>query len=538
MTCRTVADVLRDENISLGQEDRVNPPSFTPIVDGLTITVIDVDEETAILEEIVPFGRRTTVNEGLPAGETRLIQAGVNGVAQVTYRITYENGVEVNRSEIRRVLIEPPTDEILMVGSQTELPTITVEGTIVYIAGSNAWIVQQNSANRRPLTVDGDLDERVFALSQDGTRLLFTRFYGEGQQDTPDPETPTPVPTATPEEPTGEEPFNTLWAILDTMDPQARPARIELENILYAQWVPGTQQTIVYSTAEPRESFPGWQANNDLWVAQITEEGEVVNRRQLLEASAGGVYGFYGTAFNIAPDGSTLAWAQPDSAGVLVPVFPLEDDEGEDEDSPRPSATPTPDAPDRFEENPLLLPDRFEKLTRVQFAPFNAYDFIWRPEPVWSPDGQLVLTWTHGNPIGTEAPEDSLVFDLTAFPFDGDYTVDIAEQVGIFTYAQFAPANEDDQTDSPLAYLQAIDPLNQTTRYRLVILDRDGSNPRTVFPTQEESVGLATHQFAWSPDGQQIAVIFQNDIYLIDVATGLRQQLTGDGLSTLVRWAP
>ncbi|MCK7522164.1 MAG: G5 domain-containing protein [Ignavibacteriales bacterium] len=37
-------------------------------------------------------------NESLPDGETRLVQAGVNGLQELTYRIVLENGEEISRS--------------------------------------------------------------------------------------------------------------------------------------------------------------------------------------------------------------------------------------------------------------------------------------------------------------------------------------------------------------------------------------------------------------------------------------------------------
>ena len=327
----TVADVLRQAGVSADNLDRVNPPTYNRVADGMTITVVRVTEETVIEREAVPFVSRTVPNDGLPAGEERLINAGVNGEAEVTYRITYQDGTETTRSEIRRVIITPPQDEVIMVGSQNDLPTVTINGTLAYITGGNAWIVQQNSANRRPLTLDGGVDGRVFDLSEDGDRLLLSRTDVATSPDGNALATPVPSDGA-------EGPFNVIWAVLDTRNPDEQPLQLDLQNVLFAAWVPGTERTIVYSTAEPRAEWPGWQANNDLWRAQISANGALIGRRQLLEASSGGIYGWYGTTFSFAPDGVTLAWAQPDSVGILSPSYE------------EPEATPTrrPPAPTRW----------------------------------------------------------------------------------------------------------------------------------------------------------------------------------------------
>lgn len=522
----TVNDVLEQAGVAPDPLDRLNPPGYSPVEDGLIITLVRVREETAVGEEVVPFQRRTVPNVGLAEGETQLLQAGQNGVAEITYRVLYEDGVEVSRTEVRRVVLTPPEDEVVMVGQRTDLPTVTVEGTLVYLYNGNAWVMRENSANRRPLTLEGGLDGKVFELSADGHRLLYTRSTG-GE--------------ATP---AAGEPFNELWAVFNTRDPEAQPLRLDLNNILFAAWVPGAQRTIVFSTAEPRDSFPGWQANNDLWRGKIAPDGQVVEREQLMEAWAGGVYGWYGTTFAYAPDGVTLAWAQPDAVGVLTPVYPEPEPppegepEGEEEGEPEP--TPVPIEP--AEVDPALLPARYERQTLLSFVPWNAYDFVWVPSPVWSPDGTLIVTPTHGPPLGGEQPEDSPVFPLTAIPAAGTYSVNLVEQAGMWAEPAFSPTAAPDGTPLPprLAYLQAIRPLESVnSRYQLVLMDVDGSNRQVVFPPGEQP-GLAPQPYTWSPDGRQLAFVNpgpEGALIMLDPATGLARQVT-EGQTSTPRWAP
>lgn len=505
----TVDDVLRQAGVTLSDLDRVNPQRYNRVSQGMIITVVQIKEEMRPEQVTIPFGSTTTLSDSLPAGERQVLQAGVNGIAEVTWRIVYEDGVETARSEIKRHVVKTPQDEVIMVGSQGQLPAVTVSGTLAYISGGNVWIMRGNSTNRRFLTIEGGIDGKVFELSQDGKQLLFTRAPVQ-LSSTPGSALNTPAPQATP---TSGGPFNMLWAVLDTTDPNSKPISLGLNNILYAEWVPGQENTFVYSTAEWRPNFPGWQANNDLWRAAIDKRKRVAGHKLLFELPEG-IYGWYGTVFSFSPDGKTIAWAQPDAVGVLSPAAPTEE-----------GRTPPP--------------DKYERRTLVTFAPRNAYDFVWMPGLSWSPDSAFVATATHGAPLGSEAAEDSPVYNVTAAPAQGGYSVDLVEQAGLWAAPQFSPAEAPDGTEIQvmIAYLQALQPLDQTSRYQLMVMDRDGSNPRLVFPPKGEP-GLAAQVVAWSPDGRQIALIYQGNLYLVDVTTGHEEQVTLDELSSAPRWTP
>jgi hypothetical protein len=93
-----------------------------------------------------------------------------------------------------------------------------------------------------------------------------------------------------------------------------------------------------------------------------------------------------------------------------------------------------------------------------------------------------------------------------------------------------------------VAYLQAIFPdQSETSGYRLFIIDRDGSNPKSLFP-EEGAVGLDPQHVVWSPVSLEtsgdytIALIYNGDIWMIDARTGAAQQITGDGLTNRIDW--
>jgi hypothetical protein len=166
-------------------------------------------------------------------------------------------------------------------------------------------------------------------------------------------------------------------------------------------------------------------------------------------------------------------------------------------------------------------------------------DWAWVPGLSLSPDNRIVYAVTHPAKSGLSSAESSPVFDLSAIALDQNVAVDLAPQTGMFAYPSASPLLPGKRFW--LAYLQAIFPdRSDTSRYRLVIIERDGSNQRTAFPP-EGSQGLDPQEVIWSPlpaDSSPLwlGLIYQGNLWLIDPASSQVQQITGDGLISRIDW--
>ncbi len=356
----TVQAALEHAGITVNSLDRITPPSQTLLTKPATIVLTRVTERFEIEEQIIPFQRQTVRNESLPEGQTLLIQPGINGIQQITHRIVEEDGVETANTIFKSISLSDPLSEIIMVGVQTPFTAITISGTIVYLTAGNAWIMEGTTGERRPLITSGDLDGRVFSLSPDGQWLLYTR--GAGDED---------------------DYINDLWALEVNRDP-LKPIYMRADNVIhFADWIPGTTSLkVAYSTVEPRDIAPGWQANNDLQTITINPNGIVLNQSEIIEANSGGIYGWWGTNFSWSNDGEYLAFTRPDSIGVVD----LENGEFID------------------------LIDLIPLQTRS--------DWAWVPGLGWSPDSAVLYTVNHVPMSGLSSNEMSPLFDLTAITLD------------------------------------------------------------------------------------------------------------------------
>lgn len=473
----TVAQAFQNAGITIGNLDRTDPPPYTVLNPGDGVTLVRVREVFETEEQTIPFERQVVRNESLPEGETRLVQVGVNGKQELTYRIVLEDEVEISRSIVKSVTLQEDAPEIVMIGAQSSFAPLPLPGRLVYLAGGNAWIVEESTANRRPLVTTGDLDGRIFSLSPRGDYLIFSRRSTK---------------------PASQE-INQLWAVRTN---GSKPFNTGIVNVVhFADWIPNTG-SFAYSTVEPRSTAPGWQANNDLLRYSIST-GE---KRRIIEPNSGGVYGWWGMDFAFSADGR-LAYARPDGIGTV-------DLDGK-----------------------ALKP-------LISITPFNTHsDWAWIPSIAWGADGKTLYYTSHAPPPSLVSEEDSPYFDLNAASFSNEAGVQIAEKTGMFAYLAVSSIQPSTRERPYLVvYLQAIFPeQSETSRYRVVVMDRDGSNRRTIFPAKD-APGLEPQIPMWAPDpiagqtGDFLAVIYQGNLWLVDSGNGQAYQVTGDGLVTRIDW--
>jgi resuscitation-promoting factor RpfB len=484
----TVEEFLVQVNIEWDDNDRIAPPTYTQILDGTRITIVRIEEEEVCELEDIPYGTDIIRNEAFAPDEQVRTRIGQNGQQRVCYRVVTQDGVQQTRAQVRQpeVIVEPINEEIV-VGVSQEVEPFDIEGTLAYINNGNAWVVQDNSRNKRLLTTTSDLDSLVVALAPDGRYLLYTR---EAQD--------------------SESFINELW--LKETSGQRDAVSLNITDVLLAQWLPNEENTISYSTGESQEALPGWRALNNLWVNQIDPiSGNSLGIRRVRDESIGGLYSWWGTVFRWSPDGDNLAWVEADGMGLL------------EEDG---------------EQIPLL-----------EYASFRVSEgWSWRANISWSWDGALIATVAHGEPLNNEPPETTPVFDVVIASADGNFSGMILERAGMWASPQFSPQIANPESPYPqgyLAYLRARDPDSSVYgEYDLIVADRDGSNARKLFPPSGQAGitwsdrGITPIEYTWSPDGRMIAVIHQGDLWVVEVETGVARQMTFDGGSEHPVWSP
>jgi 3D (Asp-Asp-Asp) domain-containing protein len=71
--------------------------------------------------EPIPYPTLRKSSSELRSGSSKTVRAGINGEKQVTFRISYKDGVEVRREAVSTKTIKNPVPEVVAVGSRTTL---------------------------------------------------------------------------------------------------------------------------------------------------------------------------------------------------------------------------------------------------------------------------------------------------------------------------------------------------------------------------------------------------------------------------------
>ena len=116
---KTVREALRDEGVSLNEDDYTIPALETIARNGETIELIRVTYKNSKVQEEVQPKTVYKNADTVPVGMTQLYKKGKPGERLVDYRLKLENGKVVAKEEVASKVLVEAQDEIMLKGSAT-----------------------------------------------------------------------------------------------------------------------------------------------------------------------------------------------------------------------------------------------------------------------------------------------------------------------------------------------------------------------------------------------------------------------------------
>ena len=159
LTSKTkVADILEENHITLTEDEVSSPDMEEKITENKTIRISNktdnyeiAEKENVITKEeilssygtitekliteqvVIPFETITKEATGEGTKTNKIVQNGKNGLKEVTYKIKYQNEVEIERTEISSTTIKEPVNKIV----EVRTVQVTSRGSGERVATSN-----------------------------------------------------------------------------------------------------------------------------------------------------------------------------------------------------------------------------------------------------------------------------------------------------------------------------------------------------------------------------------------------------------------
>ncbi|MCC8022527.1 MAG: G5 domain-containing protein, partial [Clostridiales bacterium] len=116
----TVAQLLKEKGIELGEDDIVTPELETVVEANLSVSIERVTYEEVKEKETIPFSTTTKNSSDLYKGETKVQTEGANGEKEITYRIQYVDGVETDKTVVKETTVTKAVTKVVLKGTKEE----------------------------------------------------------------------------------------------------------------------------------------------------------------------------------------------------------------------------------------------------------------------------------------------------------------------------------------------------------------------------------------------------------------------------------
>lgn len=128
----TVEELLNENKIEIGQDDKVNFANDTELEDGMKVVITRVAITTVVEHEPIAYNVVKKSNPNYEKDYKKILTSGVNGIRDKYYLVRREDGEEVSRKFIKNETAQAPVDEILEVGTKV----------VVYGSGEASWYIK------------------------------------------------------------------------------------------------------------------------------------------------------------------------------------------------------------------------------------------------------------------------------------------------------------------------------------------------------------------------------------------------------------
>ena len=117
-TYKKVGDILKELNITLGENDRVTSDLNKEVATVDTIKIVRDGKATEVKKEEIKFETKEEKDDSKYVDEKVTKVEGKNGEKEVTYNVVRENGKEISREVVSEKVLTEATAKVVVVGTK------------------------------------------------------------------------------------------------------------------------------------------------------------------------------------------------------------------------------------------------------------------------------------------------------------------------------------------------------------------------------------------------------------------------------------
>jgi uncharacterized protein YabE (DUF348 family) len=140
-TDQTVGELLTSLGLQVGAEDQLEPAATTTLTTGASLVIRRVTQGQVVQAVPVAYATQQTSDATLAKGQTTVVNAGANGSSNVTWAVTYVDGVQTAQTVVSTVVVTAPTARVVKIGTKVTVvaapPATTSGSTPVSSSGLN-----------------------------------------------------------------------------------------------------------------------------------------------------------------------------------------------------------------------------------------------------------------------------------------------------------------------------------------------------------------------------------------------------------------
>lgn len=136
-TGATVEELLNELDIELNKKDKITHELNDRVTKETEIEIIRVTAEKVELTEMIDFKTEIKEDSTLLKGEERVITEGEQGKKVKTYKVTKENGEEVERELIEEEVAKEPVNKVIAVGTKEPVQNTNSSNLVTLSATSS-----------------------------------------------------------------------------------------------------------------------------------------------------------------------------------------------------------------------------------------------------------------------------------------------------------------------------------------------------------------------------------------------------------------